>query len=152
MATKKTTPASKTTTAKPAVVKAPSAKAKGTKAPAKSAPVTKAAAPKAKPATRKAAPKPAATAPKPAAKLTPTTVVAVFDVGYGNALTIRGEGGGLSWDNGALMACEGQAEWVFTAPAGSPLTFKVLINDAIWSTGENYTVPAGQTTIVNPEF
>jgi hypothetical protein len=64
--------------------------------------VTKALTPAKKPA--KAVVK---TTPVPAAKVAPTTVVttisASFDVGFGNALYVRGEGAGLSWDKGLLI-------------------------------------------------
>jgi len=165
MATKKTNPVSKATPVKAAAVTKPAAKPAVTKPAVTKPAVTKPAVTKpvsASPFAKKAparATAPKAAAPKaPAAKATatnpkaPTVVVAVFDVGFGNSLSIRGEGAGLSWESGVLMACEGASEWVFAAPSGAALTFKVLINDAVWSAGADFVAPAGQTTIISPEF
>lgn len=82
-----------------------------------------------------------------------TTVVARVDVGYGNTLYIRGEGAGLTWTVGKPMVCAGDAEWTWgTRDAGSGLVFKFLINDEIWSHGEDISVAAGGTAISSPNF
>lgn len=143
-------------------------KTKSAKSPA---PATKSAAPakpvaKAKtaaPAKAKAAvsAKPAA----PAAKLAPvtikpvaskavlTTIRARIDIGFGNALTIRGEGAGLSWDKGVVMDCVEADLWRITLPESAHgHTFKFLVNDLSWSTGPDYTVPAGANVTLTPEF
>lgn len=118
-------------------------------------PVVKAAA---KPVTKKAAAKPAAGVPakKSAAKKT-TQIVATVDVGWGNMLYIRGEGAGLSWEQGVPMICEekgnGVVEWHWTAEtADGPISFKFLINDETWATGENVTINAGDTHFSTPSF
>jgi len=108
-----------------------------------------------KTATKKAAVKKTA-APKAAAASTgssKTTVIAQVDVGWGNSLYIRGEGGGLSWEKGILMDCNGDNEWVWsTATASKGLEFKLLVNDELWCDGENLCVKAGGTSISQPTF
>jgi hypothetical protein len=100
---------------------------------------------------------PAAGQATPTAKetvaVTITTVIAKVDVGYGNTLYIRGEGGGLSWDEGHPMQNAGSDEWYWStiAPA-EKLTFKFLINDQIWSTGEDLTATRGETVVAKPSF
>ncbi len=44
-------------------------------------------------------------------------------------------------------------EWVWSVFfAQGQIEFKFLINDEIWSTGENLTVSAGETCIATPRF
>jgi len=83
-----------------------------------------------------------------------TTIEAFIDVGFGNRLTLRGEGAGLSWERGLTMNCLGSAEWVITleGDADAPLAFKFLLNDERWSVGENYTLAPGKTGAFTPEF
>lgn len=82
-----------------------------------------------------------------------TTVIAKLDVGYGNNLYIRGEGAELNWEKGILMENTGSDEWSWsTGLAAGEIAFKFLINDEIWSTGENFTVAAGDTSISSPTF
>ena len=110
-----------------------------------------------KPAKKKTAKKTATK--KTAAKKTTvrktlkTSIVAYVDVGYGNTLYIRGEGAGLSWEKGVPMKNISAAEWVFdTNKATGTLTFKFLINDEIWSEGENFSVKAGSKFVHSPIF
>ena len=65
----------------------------------------------------------------------PATVVVRYDAGWGNALHLRGEGPGLSWDTGTPMCCVNGTEWVWVAPAAGTVVFKVLHNDSAWSLG-----------------
>jgi len=96
--------------------------------------------------------------PKPATSPAPqpvtTTIEAFIDVGFGNRLTLRGEGAaGLTWERGLTMNCLGSAEWVITLEAtDAPLSFKFLLNDEHWSIGENYTLAPGKTGAFTPEF
>ena len=109
--------------------------------------LTKAAA--AKPATKKPAPAVRKPAPRPAF----TTVTAQIDVGFGNTLYIRGEGGGLNWEAGVAMTCTADDAWAVKLPAGpAPVTFKFLLNDLIWCGGENYVVAPGAKVTVAPMF
>lgn len=81
-----------------------------------------------------------------------TTVVARVDVGWGNSVYIRGEGGGLSWNRGILMDWSNDSWTWSTTSADNGLTFKFLLNDEIWAEGENLTVPCGGTSISTPTF
>ena len=120
----------------------------------------------AKPATKRAA-KPAAKVAKkssvspllvPAVKPVPTkpvvtTITANIDIGFGNALYVRGEGAGLSWDRGTLMTCVTDSQWqIALGESARPIVFKFLVNDISWSAGEDYSVAAGGTVSVVPTF
>lgn len=85
---------------------------------------------------------------------TVTVVVAKYDVGFGNSLYIRGEGAGLSWETGILMENVGNDVWVWTTSeiADEDLAFKFLVNDEIWSAGDNLSAALGETTTHYPCF
>ena len=124
------------------------------KKPAKKLPVTKAV--KA-PAKKTATPAVAASAPKKkksSASEPPATFISVqVDIGFGNHLTIRGSGPGLSWDEGLIMDCVGPNLWtVSIKKAAKPVIFKVLVNDLSWSAGVDYTVAAGKSVTITPTF
>jgi len=175
---KKTTAKSKVSPA-PATkpVPAPAAKAPAKKAPPKrKAPVAKpapAAAPAPKPAVTPAsvpspAPAPArpvaalaaaapvpAPTPVPAAARRPvvTTITARINIGFGNALHLRGEGPGLSWDRGVPMECIAADLWRLNlGESARGYTFKVLVNDLTWNSGPDYTVASGGVVNITPVF
>ncbi len=82
-----------------------------------------------------------------------TKIIARVDVGYGNALYLRGDGPGLNWDQGVAMECVAGDHWEFTlGESARPISFKVLINDQIWSSGPDCIVASGSTTTIAPEF
>ncbi len=117
----------------------------------KAAPATKA------PAKKSAAPakKSAAPAKKNSAAAEPpsTFISAQIDIGFGNHLTLRGEGPGLSWDKGLVMDNVGHSLWTASiSKAAKPVTFKVLVNDLTWSTGPDFVVEPGQSVTVYPSF
>jgi hypothetical protein len=127
--------------------------------PAKAAPVKKSAPVKKAAAAPVAAPvaKPmkAAKTPAPKIKSAPvtTTIVAAIDVGFGNSLTLRGEGPGLSWEVGAPLECAADDRWTITLPETThPIICKFLINDLTWSAGEDYTVLPGSSVVLSPTF
>jgi hypothetical protein len=123
-------------TIKKDAAKAPATIAKTSKAPAKKT---------AAPAAKK---KPAVATEPPA-----TFISAKIDIGFGNHLYIRGTGPGLSWDHGLAMDCVGAGLWTSTVKnATSPVTFKVLVNDLSWSTGNDFVVEPGQSVTVVPAF
>lgn len=111
------------------------------------------------------APKPVPAAPAPAVK-TPkvpagaartttvaTTIVAAVDVGFGNHLTLRGQGPGLSWEVGVPLECIGDDRWSITLPEVSqPVVCKFLLNDQTWCAGEDYIVLPGSTVVLSPLF
>jgi hypothetical protein len=103
------------------------------------------------------APTPAlATAPTVASvKVAPvqTTITAKIDVGFGNALFLRGEGAGLSWDKGVPMECVASDLWrIVLAESARAYTFKFLINDTTWSAGPDFTAACGTSVTLTPEF
>ena len=96
----------------------------------------------------------AAAALKPVAtKPVLTMICAHVDVGFGNFLSIRGEGSGLSWEAGAAMDCDEAGLWRIALPESARgHTFKFLVNDISWSTGTDYTVASGKSITLAPEF
>jgi hypothetical protein len=89
----------------------------------------------------------------PAAKLPPTVITAKIDVGYGNTLYLRGDGPGLSWNKGVALTCTADTVWTISLPGATrAVTCKFLVNDATWSRGEDYTVPAGTAVELTPAF
>lgn len=82
-----------------------------------------------------------------------TTITAQIDIGFGNALYVRGEGAGLSWDKGTLMACVNDSQWQLAlGESARPIVFKFLVNDLSWSVGEDYSVAAGSSVALLPTF
>jgi hypothetical protein len=81
-----------------------------------------------------------------------TVIDVKHDVGFGNALFLRGQGGGLTWDHGVPMVCVDGKTWRWSGKVQDPLTFKLLINDKIWSAGNDLTVKPGQKLEVKPIF
>ncbi len=130
------TPAPKKAAPAPALKAAPAAAPKKTAAKAP-APVKKASA--------------AVTAVKP--KTVVTTISAKIDIGFGNTLFLRGVGPGLSWDKGIPLANIDEDVWTVALPESArPVTFKFLVNDLTWSTGEDYVVESGSISLVTPSF
>ncbi len=158
ISTKKTTKkavAAKTTVKKVAAPK----KAATKKAPAKKSPTKKA--PVKKTATKKVPAKKSPTKKKAtsAVKTTPakqtaaqTRIIARVDVGFGNALYVRGEGAGLSWEKGTALANVTPYEWTLSCSNKGTVIFKFLINDELWAEGENITLQAGRKSISSPTF
>ncbi|TAG30825.1 MAG: hypothetical protein EAZ36_03500 [Verrucomicrobia bacterium] len=136
----------------------PSAKtkvaAKTTVPKVKAAPVVaKAVAPMPKPVARKPTktPKPATVPPELRAAY--TLITAKVDVGFGNTLFLRGEGAGLSWELGLPMTCDATDRWMISLPeTDKPLLCKFLLNDTIWSVGDDYTVLPGSKVALAPTF
>lgn len=104
------------------------------------------------------APKPASVKPEStlksvASKSVVTIISARVDVGFGNSLSIRGEGAGLSWDFGLPMDCIEDNLWRITLPESvRGHTYKFLVNDLTWSTGPDFTVASGSNVTHTPEF
>ncbi len=112
-------------------------------------------------ATRPAVPAPVATKPAvPASAATRpagtgaalTTIEVKRDVGFGNAVFMRGQGGGLTWERGLPLVCVDAQTWRWSGMAKDPIKFKLLINDEIWSAGNDLTIAPGQKIEVAPEF
>ena len=96
----------------------------------------------------------AAPAVKPvASKPVKTTISARIDVGFGNALFVRGEGAGMSWEKGLAMENVQNDLWrVVLAESARAYTFKFLINDTTWSAGPDFTAACGTSVTLTPEF
>jgi hypothetical protein len=87
-----------------------------------------------------------------AAGETLTVIDVKHDVGFGNTLFVRGQGGGLTWERGVPLDCVDGKTWRWAAKVKAPLTFKLLINDQIWASGGDITVKPGQKLEVKPTF
>ncbi|MGD0413546.1 MAG: hypothetical protein ABSC18_17800 [Verrucomicrobiota bacterium] len=81
-----------------------------------------------------------------------TTIDVKRDVGFGNALFLRGQGGGLTWERGLPLVCVDAQTWRWSGMAKDPITFKLLLNDKIWSAGNDLKIAPGQRMEVAPEF
>ncbi len=116
------------------------------------APVKKTGARRATPASAKG-PKKAASSVPASASVSKTAVVARLDVGFGNQLFIRGEGPGLSWDEGVLMENVSSDTWTWTSSAVSrPFAYKVLVNDEQWAAGDDFVAAVGVENTISPAF
>lgn len=82
-----------------------------------------------------------------------TVITAKIDVGFGNRLFVRGEGPGLSWDEGVPLDCVANDRWVLSLSAAQkPVAFKFLVNDRDWSIGDDFIVEPGASLAVTPLF
>jgi hypothetical protein len=81
-----------------------------------------------------------------------TIIDVKIDVGFGNAVFLRGQGSGLNWEHGVPLACVDGSTWRWSQTVASPITFKVLINDKVWSAGNDIVVTPGQKLEVAPSF
>ena len=82
-----------------------------------------------------------------------TKIRATVDVGFGNALFVRGEGAGLNWSKGLALQCVSADEWLLELPESSgPIVFKFLLNDKEWCVGDDYRIAAGGESTFAPVF
>ena len=81
-----------------------------------------------------------------------TTIEAKVDVGFGNAVYLRGQGPGLSWERGVPCECVNGNTWRWTAPGAEKLTFKLLLNDSVWARGADLVIGPGEKVEVMPAF
>jgi hypothetical protein len=88
-----------------------------------------------------------------APKAVVTSITAQIDVGFGNSLYIRGEGPGLSWDQGIAMKCDADNQWsIAFSDASKPIVCKFLLNDLVWCVGDDYVVAPGRSASFSPSF
>lgn len=86
-------------------------------------------------------------------KMKTTKVTVKYDVGFNNAIYIRGEGGDLSWKKGKALKNTGSDIWVWeTDKPFNVLEFKVLINDERYESGENHRLEGGGNIQYTPSF
>jgi hypothetical protein len=82
-----------------------------------------------------------------------TRVVVKCDVGFGNAVYIRGKGASLTWDRGVMLHNIKPDEWIWeTDIPFSACEFKVLINDKQYELGENHPLTQGSNLQYVPKF
>jgi hypothetical protein len=80
-------------------------------------------------------------------------IIARVNVGWGNTVYLRGEGGPLNWDVGEPMVCTGDDRWVWSCHAEElPRQFKFLRNDQVWALGDNQAVSGADITVCSPRF
>jgi hypothetical protein len=82
----------------------------------------------------------------------PITIEAKIDVGFGNQLYLRGEGQGLSWNQGIPLTCVDGSTWKWSGEVSDKLKFKLLLNDTVWSQGEDLVAAPGQKVEIAPAF
>lgn len=81
------------------------------------------------------------------------TIAARIDVGFGNVLSIRGDEPFLTWKKGTPLGSCASDKWeIVLTGVDRPFQFKFLVNDMIWSTGDNYTVSPGDALTLTPAF
>lgn len=100
--------------------------------------------------TRTGAPKSPEPSPKSSAR--PVTIEAKIDVGFGNAVFVRGQGRGLSWERGVPLTCIDGQTWRWCAESDEKLVFKLLLNDNVWSQGNDLSAAPGERVEVAPTF
>jgi len=80
-------------------------------------------------------------------------VTVKYDVGFSNALYIRGEGANLNWNCGIKMnniCCD---EWIWECEVPfHTCAFKVLINDQYYELGGNHIMEQGSHLEYTPHF
>ena len=82
-----------------------------------------------------------------------TTVVANVMIGIGNKPFLRGEGPGLSWEEGVAMNFVEIGKWAWTPPRKKAgLTVQVYRNDKDPDKGGKLEVKPGQKLEITPEF
>lgn len=80
-------------------------------------------------------------------------VEARVQAGPSDIVYIRGQGSGLRWDVGLPMAWVGRGKWVWCTRGAQPGTeFKVLLNDEMWSEGQNALLRPGEIVRIEPQF
>jgi hypothetical protein len=80
------------------------------------------------------------------------TIEAKIDVGFGNALYLRGEGEGLNWNQGIPLTCVDGTTWQWSGKASDKVKFKLLLNDQVWAQGEDVVAAPGQKIRISPAF
>jgi len=51
------------------------------------------------------------------------------------------------------MECTSDAQWTIKLSESTrPVVFKFLVNDQVWSTGEDYTAKPGARAVLTPAF
>lgn len=91
--------------------------------------------------------------PTPQSRSAKTRITIHYNVGFNNALFIRGKGANLSWERGVQLRNVAADRWVWDCDA--PFTvaeFKILVNDNIYEEGANHTLKCGAQLEYTPRF
>ncbi|HUP56660.1 MAG TPA: alpha/beta hydrolase-fold protein [Bdellovibrionota bacterium] len=77
--------------------------------------------------------------------------------GPGHALHVRGQGAGLSWDEGAARAMSevppGSGNWELRLSSRERAEFKILVDNRVWMSGGNRVIAPGESaSLAVPEF
>jgi hypothetical protein len=84
---------------------------------------------------------------------TPTLIVARVALGAANSLFIRGEGGGLSWNEGQRLGRVAPDTWIWLGTdVKTRIVFQLLLDDTIWARGERFTMKPGERQEIEPDF
>ena len=82
-----------------------------------------------------------------------TSVIANVMIGIGNKPYVRGEGPGLSWDEGVAMNFIEIGKWAWSPPRkNASLTIQIYRNDEDPDKGGKYEIKPGDKFEVTPEF
>ena len=83
----------------------------------------------------------------------PATVVAKIIIGIGNKVHVRGEGPGLSWDEGVPMSFLEIGKWSWTPSDKSiPLVIQLYKNDEEPDTNGRIELDPGENVEISPKF
>lgn len=94
-----------------------------------------------------------ATITAPYSGTTKTRITVKYDVGFGNTLSLRGQGANLSWDKGVSMRNIKADEWIWeTDTPFATAEFKTLINDKSYEIGRNHLLHSGTMVQYTPRF
>lgn len=83
----------------------------------------------------------------------PARLRARLSIGENDVICVRGEGGGLDWQEGLPMRDleDDLWEWV-SQPTNEPITCQLYLNDEIAAFGEDISINSGQTLEISPSF
>jgi hypothetical protein len=88
----------------------------------------------------------------PSLTLPKVPVVVNFDAPGDAKLFVRGSAKGMSWDKG-LELKRSNGKFVLETPESlGNFEFKVLLNDKLWSQGDNFKAKDGETLEISPKF
>ncbi len=92
--------------------------------------------------------------PAAAPAVTLTTLLATADVGDGHALTVRGDGAPLGWDQGWTAWRASSNTWRLVCPTlpSRRFEYKWLVDDTRWQTGPNAAGVGGTESAITPVF
>jgi hypothetical protein len=80
-------------------------------------------------------------------------IIANVNVGWGNAVFLRGEGGSLCWSIGQPMECIGEDKWIWSFPGNDPpRLFKFIRNDKDWALEDNHSPIDAEISAFVPHF